>query len=318
MRFFDLIGAVIVAAWLAFTGAYVWEHEFADADDAAPAATADGQIALEEGQTWLMMRRDDRDIGFVHQTRTRLTDGWLVEYDMLAMLEVLERKLALQTTVKARLDAEAYLREFSADMQVAGQTFKATGDVRTDDPDRHRIDLSIDIGDSVRRRTVELPRRPRLASNAVQQLLAQPDLQSGDSFRQSYFDATSMGMTAIEMEYVGRETIEVLGETHDARHIRQTVAGRTLDVYVDAAGRILIQEFPLQIVGSRVAPELGRARASALRKEARQLETKLPDSLLSNLDGMLGMLGFGGDSGLLPALPDPDTDTAPSKDTTHD
>ncbi len=290
MRLFDLIGILAVAGWLALSGWYVYRHEFRTAPE-RPADRLDEQVVLHEGDNWLMLQRDQEDVGFVHRTRTRLEGGWLVEYELLLVLELLGKKRPIDVSVKARLDPEAYLREFDAEIEAAGRTISAQGDV-----DDRTLSLVINPTAQPIQRTVELEDRPRLATHSFNQLVSRRNLRPGDRFENEYFDPTSLGMQTIVMEYVGRETLEMFDREHESRHIKQHVGGETYDAYVDAQGELLIQEFPLEMVAARVEPELGRARAASLRKRAEQVESSSEQGPALEGAGMrtaLEMLGIG-------------------------
>ena len=263
MRIFDITGAAAVAFWLVFTGLYVYRHEFR-ADANADASALDSEVALREGDSWMLLRRHDEDVGFVHRTRTRIEPGWLTEYDMLLVVELLGETQPIDVSVKARLDEAAYLSSFEAEVRAGGRHIAARGDVHSE-----TLSLVVNPESDPIQRTIALKDRPRLTTHSYNQLITREDLSPGDRFRNDYFDPTALGMQTIVMEFVGRETVDVYGDAHEATHLRQTVAGETYDVYVDRNGELLIQEFPFEIVGARVQPELGRARASDIRQRAR-------------------------------------------------
>jgi hypothetical protein len=51
-----------------------------------------------------------------------------------------------------------------------------------------------------------------------------------------------------------------------------------LDVYVDDKGEILIQEFPLKLVGARVPAALGRTRSASIRRQIEEREKAASDA----------------------------------------
>lgn len=308
MRTFDAIGAAAVGAWLIVTSLYVYRHE-----RATPSSSAGnrGEAVIREGETWMILRRDGDDVGFAHRARTRLESGWLVEYDMLVVVDIFDTTLPVETEVRAKLDLDARLRELDATVRAAGRTFHAQGDVQGES-----LSLVLQSGEDSRRHTIPLRERPRLATNSAQSLLGRDALEPGDSLQNDFFDPTSMGLRSIEMVYRGRTDIEVMGESHRAHHLQQRVAGTELDLYLDEAGAVLVQEFPLEIIGTRVRPELGRTRAASLRNEARAAQRNLEHGELgTGVARALDMLGWSG--GLAPG-PSPDAgDEADDRDGRH-
>jgi hypothetical protein len=265
LKIFDVAGAIVVLTWAVLASMYVWDVEGPKASSAKDLGDA---FVMHEGETWLLLRRDKQkqEVGFVHQTRTQIEDGWLLEYDMLMTIELLGTERSIETKVKSRLDSQGYLEGFSAHIDASGRSFRAKGDVEDT-----TIHISLDLGDlnmsdMPREQTIELKDKPRLSSSALNQLLAKGQLEAGEEFEQRSFDPTTMQMTKVVMVYKGKKTVEVYGENFPGHHVVQKVAGNELDVYVDAQGEILIQEFPLRMVGARAPASFGRTRASAIRK----------------------------------------------------
>ena len=265
--------------WLTLTGLYVYRQEFDAPNDAD---VLEGDVVLEEGANWLILQREEESIGYVHRTTTRLQEGWLLEYEMLLAISLLGEKIPIDTKVTAKLDKQAYVSDFDAEIRAAGRSLSAAGEV-----DGTALLLNIEAGSTTSRRELQLEERPRLATNAFDQVLARDDLEAGDTFENRYFDPTSLGMRRIVLEYRGREQTEVFDRKVHASHVRQRVAGQTFDVYLDDDGRILVQEFPLEIVGARVSSELGKARASSIRRRVQRID--FSGSALSEVLGGTGM-----------------------------
>lgn len=289
MRIFDITGAAAVAFWLIFTGLYVYRHEVQSTE--SETTSLEGDVTLSEGDSWMILRRNDEDVGFVHRTRTRLENGWLTEYDMLMVVDVLGQKRPIDIAIKARLDEEAYLNGFDADIRASGRRIAAQGDVQADN-----VSLIINPKSDPIQRSIPLNARPRLATHSFHQLLARDELEPGDRYENEYFDPTSLGMQSIVIEYVGRESVDVFGQQSEAYHLKQTVNDEHYDVYVNERGELLIQEFPFEIVGARVKPELGRARAADIRQRAASARSDGPDETRrigsADLETAFDMLGL--------------------------
>ncbi|MFB6264921.1 MAG: hypothetical protein ABEL76_15060 [Bradymonadaceae bacterium] len=308
MRPFDAIGIAAVGLWIAVTGLYVYRHEV---EGSRKAEELDSELVLEEGENWLILQREREDVGFVHRTRTRLSEGWLIEYDMALTVEVLGQTYPIRSSVKATVDRRAYLQDVQARLTVAGRTFRAQGEVRSE----RTLRLLIKVGDRAHRQTIELTDPIRLASTSVNQLLGEKRLEPGRTYEETFFDPTAFGRQTIELKYVGREKVDVAGDTHRAHHIVQKVRGRKLDVYLDDEGSVLIQEFPLKMVGLRVPEDLGRSRAASIREKIRKAENELKSGSSNPLAQLefgpiLDLFGFGPrlEGNLVPT---PDADSAP-------
>ena len=262
LKLFDVVGAVVVTAWVALAGYYVYQVESAKPTDTRGMGD---ELVMQEGETWLILSRNDSEVGYVHQTRTEVGNGWLFEYDMLLAIQILGAERAIETTVKARLDEAGYLEKFNASVTASDNTFEASGYVAD-----KTIHTTLDLGTSPRKQTIALEQRPRLSTNATNQLLAAGKLEAGEEFEERYFDPTTMQMTRVVMTYQGRKEIEVYGEKTRAHHVVQRMSGTELDVYVDNQGDILIQEFPLRIIGARLPAAVARSRVASIRRRVKE------------------------------------------------
>lgn len=259
MRLFDVIGAVAVVAWCALVGSFVDQEYFA-----ANAAGVDSSVVFKEGSSWMLLTREEQEVGYIHEARTPVdSGGWLLEYDILFNVSMLGVDQFLRTEIKASVDPDARLEQFSAEIITGATSFSLTGEVQG-----KTVVMKMDLAGEMREQKLTLTEAPRLANSALNQLVAQGDkLTPGARFEQEYFDPTVMGMTKMVFEFVRPHEVAVYEETVSTYHFRQIVSGTELDVYVDKNGEVYIQEFPLRIVGSRMPPELGRARAQSLRRE---------------------------------------------------
>ena len=260
-RLFDLTGAVAVVAWLAVIAASVYTiHAGAPTDT----SSIEGQVAIHEGENWLVMMTEDREeIGYVHETRTRVPQGWLFEYDMFMSIGLMGVDRALASTLKATLDEGGYLLSFASSLEAGPRTFRLDGQVHA----QRVLEMKLYLGEVPETRTIELEQPPKLSANALNHIIASGDLEEGRRYRQEFFDPTSFGIKEIVYEYQGQVDVDVYDRKERAHHFRQLVAGNELDVYVSDSAEILIQEFPMRTLGMSLPPALGRARAKAIREQ---------------------------------------------------
>lgn len=278
MRLFDFIGAAAVAGWLGLIGFYVWHTYFAD-----EAEDIGSGVVIREGESWMLLTREDEEVGYIHETRTRLDDelGWLLEYDLLMNVSMLGVNQFIKTNIKASVDTSAYLKQFNATIEAASTQFKMEGRV-----EGTTVTMSMDLAGQLREQKLELKEAPRLSNSAVNALVAAEKLTPGQRFEQQYFDPTVLGMTTMTFEYVREHEVAVFDQKIPTRHFRQIVAGNELDVYVDDNGEVYIQEFPFRIIGARVPNELGQSRASAMKREFRDKK----DSVDLSVETAVGLL----------------------------
>lgn len=292
---FDKIGSLLIIGWLAFTSAYIWRHE------TEPGTTSveptDSSSTLEEGEHWMLLRRKQSDIGYIRRTTTRLTDGWLLEYETLVVVEVAGDRYGLDAEFDARLDHDAVMTDFSAQGLLAGQSISASGEV-----DGKSLNLTVKFGDDTKRHTVRLDKPPRLTGTRLANLADNKQLEPGDRIRQSVFAPSRFGMQSIVLEVVGRRTIDLVTRSAEALYLRQHIAGQRYDIYLGDDGEILLREFPFRIFGVQTDPEFASSRVSALRKKLESAR-ELPDGSLQQAQNLLDTLGDDPTGGLLPGGP---------------
>ncbi|MFU8802337.1 MAG: hypothetical protein ACNA8W_00870 [Bradymonadaceae bacterium] len=262
MRLFDIIGVLAVIAWVGVIGLFAFEHL---GGSSTAIHLSGGEVVMHEGDTWMTLQRNDHEVGYVHEVRTRLPEGWLLEYTMLMTIDVLNMQQVVETQVKSTIDDNAVLRQFSAEITAMGQTFRTLGEA-TDEELRVTIYAG---GRTPTRRNIPLSEPPRLSVNAIKEFLASPELEPGARIKQQFFDPTTMQMTTMDIEYVGPEDIKHLEVEYAAHRFHQHAAGQILETLVDERGEVLIQTFPMGILGWRIPAELARGQVAALNRKVR-------------------------------------------------
>lgn len=295
MRVFDTVGVFIVAGWVAFTGVYVWHHE---SDGETTTVEQSQSVSLEEGERWMLLRRYDDDIGFIRRVTTRLTEGWLLEYEALVILDIRNRSYGAKAEFDARLDEEGVMTGFSANGEIAGQTISASGDIRD-----KTLHTTLQFGDQTRETTLDLQKTPRLPATRLRAIARDDSLKPGDRIRQSVFAPSRFGMQSVVVEVNGERTIDLVTRSAKGLYLEQIIGGNRYDIYIDERGAILLREFPFRIYGVHTNAEFASARAATLRKRLGDTE-QLPDDTLEKMSGLLDTFGSGGaGGGLLPTGP---------------
>ncbi len=263
MRLFDVVGGAVLVSWIALVATFTYKVNVLDV---APEVEASDTIVITPGSSWMILSREGKEIGYVHEVRTGLDEGWLFEYEMMMAIAIAGQDRLIDTNMKATLDHDARLMSFQGSVDSLLGTFALKGDVTPLD-EGARVDLVIDLGGEPSERAIPLPELPRLSSNALNQLIAQPDLKPGTVYEQEFFDPMSMGANKLVYEYVERKMVNVYDEEIDALHFRQKVMGNELDVFVTPQGEIVIQEFPMRTIGVRMPAVLAKSRVNNLRNE---------------------------------------------------
>lgn len=251
MKLFDVIGGLVVVGWLAVIINVGWTTY-------APqnvVAVADAKMQLTEGESWMLLRRDGKEIGFVHETRTNLDKDWLFEYTLFINVNPIG---AVKSEIKSMMGSNGVIRNVKASTNLG--TKKITLEAKVEGT---KVELTSNLEQM--NRTLNLKKAPKLSTHVYRSLASAEKLKPGDIYKEEFFDAVSLGMSELVFEFVEETSVDLYGEKVPARHFVQKIAGNELDVYIDQNGEVVIQEFPFEIVASRVAPIFGRSRARAMR-----------------------------------------------------
>lgn len=259
MRIFDTIGIAVVAIWLGIIALTAWDNfsRFSGDDQARS-----DQVVLNEGESWMILRHNENDIGYLHEVRTRIESGWLLETQTQQTISTPDGEQTITSNIKASVDNHAILRTFSGEFTVQGNAFRTLGEVGD-----KVLNITIYAGNTQTSRTIELTEPPRLLTTAYNRILALPDLAEGSRIQESFFEPLSMAMTQLTLEYAGTTQTEVWDEQYTAHRFIQPTEGTEYYTLIDQQGDVLIQMFPLDVVGSRVPTAIGRAQAMTLRSQ---------------------------------------------------
>ena len=273
-RIFDVLGILSVIAWITILCAFgyqEWSKQQLEGQGAALIGEEGAApLALSEGNAWLVLRRDDEEIGYIHESRTKVDNNWLFEHEMVMLIEIGGMEQWVDTHTRATLDANGYLEKFQGDITSFMGTFTAKGEVQPD-----AIAIEIDLGRTGQHmsRKVALSEPPRLANTALNQLVARPEkLVVGQRYEREYFDPMQQQMSTISYRYLEEREIDLYDTKRLAYHFEQEIMGEELDVYVSPDGEILIQEFPMRTVASLLPEELGKTHVSGLKRDLRLRE----------------------------------------------
>ncbi len=258
MRIFDGIGIATVAIWLGIISLTAWNIHYKP----PTVQTKSDQVVLTEGESWMILRRNDADVGFIHESRTQLEKGWLLESQTIISIEMLGTDQLFKTTVKATVDEHAVIQNFTSDLSEMDSSFHATGKV-----DGNTMTITTYAGGSQSTQSIPLSQPPRLLSAAFNKFLAHKDLKEGQWIDEMFFDAETIDMVKMKVQYIRPSQTEIWDETHESQIFTRHAGGEKFNTFTTTDGTVLLQEFPSDILGSRVPLAIGRAKSMTLRSK---------------------------------------------------
>lgn len=200
------------------------------------------------GVEWFSIYKQGEKIGFIRNQRIRDEAVWTIRTTTeirTASLGPSATRLQLEANFAPNFD----LRDFRADVQSPAVVLNAQGRREGD-----QIHIDLDALGGGTRLKFPADAAPRLNQSVFPQLL-QSELRPGARYRFELFDPLSMQSRDTIIEYLGRESVDVMGASVEAHHLRtQDPTGMSqggLDTWVNGLGEVLREELPGGLVAVR-------------------------------------------------------------------
>lgn len=235
---FDVLGLAAVLGFLLVVSADVAELRWRNVEDTLevdPAALAEG---FREGVEWHAIYDDAHKLGWSRLERRRLEDGF--ELSSHTRLRGRDPAPGSEIDVTTVLGPAFELRRFHARVQAGLGQLEAEGVMGEGV-------LVIDVTGTLlgeQGQHLELPVERPTFDFSLRPLVMRADLEPGQRFSFEHFDPTTLSTRESTIEYLGRDEVTVMGELVRAHHLRQELAGQSLESWVNDLGEVLREELP--------------------------------------------------------------------------
>ncbi len=200
----------------------------------APAADrADDAPAAGNRESWMNVFQADRKIGFAHTVFRAVEDGYHLAETVSLRINTLGVAQDLEVRTEAGLRRDFRLRSILFEMISGRFRFAAEGTVAGD-----VLHLALSIGGRERASRIPLPDDPFILAGLMDAIRGD-NMADGDTRTYSVFNPASMSMDSVELEHLGRETIEVSGKTYDAVKLAVRFSGMEQFAWIDETGDVL-------------------------------------------------------------------------------
>ncbi len=197
---------------------------------------------FREGIEFHGLYRGEDKVGFMKLERRRDGAGYVLRHTTVFELGIGDGPTRL--TVTTTLDEAFRLTRFSAD--AAGPvTAHASGTYGSG-----MLDVTLEGPLGPQTRQIAMPDPPAF-DFSLAPIATRSDLQTGDRFRFTHFDPMTMSSAEGVVEMLGREEVDVLGEHVEAIHLRQTIAGQPMEMWVNELGEVLREQLPSGLLAVR-------------------------------------------------------------------
>jgi len=212
----------------------------------------------------------DQRVGYAHVEKSAHgDDGYRYSVETRLQTRSFGEDLHLDVDMEASLNRDLVLQSFNFKIKAGPARFSGRGLV-----EENTLKLSVDTGGQTIERTMDLKEPPALKS-MMGPSISRLDLTPGKTHRFPVFDPITQSNQTVEIEVVGPDTVIVVDAIVPVTHIRQRVAGMTLNAWLNSRGEMLRQELGMGLVAVRETEAQATARASGGRVDLVE-STKIP------------------------------------------
>jgi hypothetical protein len=240
-----MAGIIVVLLFAAVTVSELGVLRWSQQEMAVEVSAEDLADGFHEGVAWHGYYMRGAKVGFSRLEQRREAGGFRVLSYSVFDLKVMRTSRRLELELEAMLDQELALRSFTASLDSDFTSLEASGEVLTD-----RIDVVVRTGGLEEQTSLPIERPPTFAFNLRPALMRQGP-EEGQKLEFDYFDPTSLTTRKMTIEYLGLDTVNVMGEDVEAHHLRQEVSGQLLDAWVNDLGDVLREELAIGIMAVR-------------------------------------------------------------------
>ena len=188
---------------------------------------------VSERDTWMNIFQNHRKIGFSHSTFSKQEMGYALEETVYMRINTMGMVQDINLKTQGRLHHDFTIA--SIDFKINSGLFQYT--VQGTLSDGVMTITTRSAGDS-RKLEIKLKEKPYMFAGILNAVTA-TEPESGDKFVFQIFDPGTMGQLPVQVEVIGQEQIELMGEQRRAIKISMSLKGNTQLAWIDENGDVL-------------------------------------------------------------------------------
>jgi hypothetical protein len=232
---------------------------------------------------WGIYYRGEK-IGYAGQKISPNPQGYLVQDSSLLRLNLLGTIQTVRTRLETTATQDWTLKQFDFELHSNAVQFKARGKVAGT-----RLDLEVDSGGFVSRKTLPLTQPPYLLA-ALKPYVVTQNFEPGTEQLFPTFDPSTLSQQITTVIVEGRERIRIGDKMESVLRIRQRFKGISVVSWVNGEGKTLKEETPtgLSLVKesaeqAKSLPEAKSISLDLITQTAVRTETPIPEPAQKNL-----------------------------------
>ena len=233
-------------------------------------------------ETWMNIVQSNRKIGFSHSKLSAEQDGYHLQETVHMRINTMGMVQDINLKTSGRLNRDFSLADFDFKIISGRFSFNVIGSVSGD----ILLVRTTSAGTS-RETDIPLNSKPYLLP-AITAAMSTAELAAGEKYTFDIFDPATMGQTAVIVEVIGLEDLQVMGKIQSATKVALNFKGTSQLAWISDSGEVLKEKGILGIQLEKTTREdalLGLSTAASV--DLTQTASVASNVLLEDLDRLL-------------------------------
>jgi len=230
-------------------------------------------------ETWMNIVQNKRKIGFSHSKFSAEPDGYRLQETVRMRINTMGMVQDINLKTTGRLNRDFSLADFDFMIKSGRFSFNVTGSVSGD-----LMNVRTNSAGASREIAIPLKAKPYLLP-AITAAMSTAELKTGDKYAFDIFDPATMGQTAVIVEVIGKEDLQVMGKIQPATKVALTFKGTSQSAWIGEGGEVLKEKGILGIqMEITTRQDALRGLAAAASADLTQTASVASNVLLEDLD----------------------------------
>jgi hypothetical protein len=184
-------------------------------------------------ETWMNIVQSNRKIGFSHSKFSADPDGYRLQETVRMRINTMGMVQDINLKTIGRLNRDFSLADFDFKIKSGRFSFNVTGSVAGD-----VLTVRTQGAGAGRKADIPLKAKPYLLP-AITAAMSAAELNTGDKYAFDIFDPATLGQTAVIVEVIGKEDLQVMGEIQSATKVALNFKGTSQLAWIGDSGEVL-------------------------------------------------------------------------------
>jgi len=184
-------------------------------------------------ETWMNIVQSNRKIGFSHSKFSADADGYRLQETVRMRINTMGMVQDINLKTIGRLNRDFSLVDFDFKIKSGRFSFNVSGSVSG-----NVMTVRTQSAGAGRKADIPLNAKPYLLS-AITAAMSTAELNTGDKYAFDIFDPATMGQTAVIVEVIGKEDLQVMGDIQSATKIALNFKGTSQLAWIGNSGEVL-------------------------------------------------------------------------------